>query len=132
MKVEMSGDGTKWTGFNLGENLQLQLADGAIWYNAITPEQTDQSNNPAISRVKYFTGQGGFIDMTGENRFLASSNSLSGAPVQTGSSAIEEKGLGETGDLTIENYNGNTKVLYRHDAASPMIEIGRASCRERV
>ena len=124
MKVEMSGAGTSWTGFHVGDNLQLNLADGAIWHNAITPEQTDQSKKPAISKVKYFTGSGGFIDMTGANRFLASSNSLSGAPVQTSSSAIEEKGLGETGDLTIANYSGDTKVLYRHDAAAPTTVYG--------
>ncbi|ANR69883.1 hypothetical protein AXF19_01985 [Selenomonas sp. oral taxon 126] len=124
MKVEMSGAGTHWTGFNVGDNLQLKLADGAIWHNAITPEQKDQDNKGAISRVKYFSGEGGFIDMTGENRFLASSNSLSGAPVQTGSSAIEEKGLGETGNLEIEEFSGSTKVLYRHDAASPTTVYG--------
>ena len=124
MKVEMSGDGTSWTGFNIGNNLQLKLSDGAIWHNAITQEQKDQGNNPAISRVKYFTGSGGFIDMTGTNRFLASSNSLSGAPVQTGSSSIEEKGLGETGDLTIDEFNGSTTMLYRHDAVSPTTIYG--------
>ena len=110
MKVEMSGAGTNWTGFHIGDNLQLKLADGAIWHNAITPEQKDQDSKPAISRVKYFTGSGGFIDMTGTYRFLASSNILSDAPVQTRSSAIERKGLGETGDRPIDSYSGNTKV----------------------
>ena len=124
MKMEMSGEGTKWTGFNISNNLQLALSDGAIWYNAITPEQTDQKDKPAISRVYHFTGSGGFIDMTGANRFLASSSSLNGNPVQTGSSAIEEKGLGETGDLTIANYSGDTKVIYRHDAATPTTVYG--------
>ena len=124
MKVEMSGEGTSWTGFNVGDNMQLKLSDGAIWHNAITPEQKDQSNNPVSSKVKYFTGSGGFIDMTGTNRFLASSNSLSGAPVQTGSSSIEEKGLGETGDLTIDEFNGSTTMLYRHDAVSPTTIYG--------
>ena len=124
MKVEMSGAGTHWTGFNVGDNMQLSLADGAVWHNAITPEQKDQDNKPTISRVKYLAGSGGFIDMTGTNRFLASSNSLSGAPVQTGSSSIEEKGLGETGDLTIAEYSGDTKVLYRHDAAVPTTVYG--------
>ena len=124
MKVEMSGEGTSWTGFNVGDNMQLKLSDGAIWHNAITQEQKDQSNNPVSSKVKYFTGSGGFIDMTGTNRFLASSNSLSGAPVQTGSSSIEEKGLGETGDLTIDEFNGSTTMLYRHDAVSPTMIYG--------
>ncbi|EJP30244.1 autotransporter beta-domain protein [Selenomonas sp. FOBRC9] len=138
MKVEMSGEGTSWTGFNVGNNMQLKLSDGAIWHNAITQEQKDQSNNPAISRVKYFTGSGGFIDMTGTNRFLASSNSLSGAPVQTGSSSIEEKGLGETGDLTIDEFNGSTTMLYRHDALSPTtiyggkLTIGKAAAGSTV
>ena len=138
MKVEMSGEGTNWTGFNVGDNMQLKLSDGAIWHNAITQEQKDQSNNPAISRVKYFTGSGGFIDMTGTNRFLASSNSLSGAPVQTGSSSIEEKGLGETGDLTIDEFNGSTTMLYRHDALSPTtiyggkLTIGKAAAGSLV
>ena len=138
MKVEMSGEGTSWTGFNIGNNMQLQLSDGAIWHNAITQEQKDQSNNPAISRVKYFTGSGGFIDMTGTNRFLASSNSLSGAPVQTGSSSIEEKGLGETGDLTIDEFSGSTTMLYRHDATTPTtiyggkLTIGKAAAGSLV
>ena len=124
MKVEMSGEGTNWTGFNVGDNMQLKLSDGAIWHNAITQEQKDQDNKPVSSKVKYFTGSGGFIDMTGTNRFLASSNSLSGAPVQTGSSSIEEKGLGETGDLTINEFNGSTTMLYRHDALSPTTIYG--------
>ena len=138
MKVEMSGDGTSWTGFNIGNNLQLKLSDGAIWHNAITQEQKDQSNNLVSSKVKYFTGSGGFIDMTGMNRFLASSNSLSGAPVQTGSSSIEEKGLGETGDLTIDEFNGSTTMLYRHDAVSPTtiyggkLTIGKAAAGSLV
>ena len=132
MKMEMSGEGTKWTGFNVGNNLQLHLADGATWYNAIMPEQTDQSNKPAISRVRYFTGEGGFIDMRGENRFLASSKSLSGAPVQAGSSSIEEKGLGETGDLTIAEYSGSTTLLYRHDAASPTTIYGGKTTIEKA
>ena len=138
MKVEMSGEGTSWTGFNVGDNMQLKLSDGAIWHNAITQEQKDQSNNPVSSKVKYFTGSGGFIDMTGTNRFLASSNSLSGAPVQTGSSSIEEKGLGETGDLTIDEFNGSTTMLYRHDAVSPTtiyggkLTIGKAAAGSLV
>ena len=138
MKVEMSGEGTSWTGFNVGDNMQLKLSDGAIWHNAITQEQKDQSNNPVSSKVKYFTGSGGFIDMTGTNRFFASSNSLSGAPVQTGSSSIEEKGLGETGDLTIDEFNGSTTMLYRHDALSPTtiyggkLTIGKAAAGSLV
>ncbi|WP_367276156.1 beta strand repeat-containing protein, partial [uncultured Selenomonas sp.] len=138
MKVEMSGEGTNWTGFNVGDNMQLKLSDGAIWHNAITQEQKDQDNKPVSSKVKYFTGSGGFIDMTGTNRFLASSNSLSGAPVQTGSSSIEEKGLGETGDLTIDEFNGSTTMLYRHDALSPTtiyggkLTIGKAAAGSLV
>ena len=138
MKVEMSGEGTNWTGFNVGDNMQLRLSDGAIWHNAITPEQKDQGSNPAISKVKYFTGEGGFIDMTGTNRFLASSQSLSGAPVKTGSSSIEEKGLGETGDLMIDEFNGSTTMLYRHNAATPTtiyggkVTIGKAAADSLV
>ena len=138
MKVEMSGAGTSWTGFNLGDNMQLKLFDGAIWHNAITQEQKDQDGKAAISKVKYFTGEGGFIDMTGRNRFLASSNSLSGAPVQTGSSSIEEKGLGETGDLTIGEFSGSTTMLYRHDATTPTtiyggkLTIGKAAAGSLV
>ena len=138
MKVEMSGEGTNWTGFNVGDNMQLKLSDGAIWHNAITQEQKDQDNRPVSSKVKHFTGSGGFIDMTGTNRFLASSNSLSGAPVQTGSSSIEEKGLGETGDLTIDEFNGSTTMLYRHDALSPTtiyggkLTIGKAAAGSLV
>ena len=125
MKVEMSGMGTNWTGFHVGKELELKLSDGAVWHNAITPEQTDQDNKPAISRVKHFSGSGGFIDMTGMSRFLAESTSLSGHFVKTeSSSAIIEKGFGETGDLAIENYSGNTKVLYRHNAASPTTVYG--------
>ena len=138
MKVEMSGAGTSWTGFNLGDNMQLKLSDGAIWHNAITQEQKNQDGKAAISKVKYFTGEGGFIDMTGTNRFLASSNSLSGAPVQTGSSSIEEKGLGETGDLTIDEFSGSTTMLYRHDVTTPTtiyggkLTIGKAAAGSLV
>ncbi|WP_308578450.1 autotransporter outer membrane beta-barrel domain-containing protein [uncultured Selenomonas sp.] len=138
MKVEMSGADTSWTGFNLGDNMQLKLSDGAIWHNAITQEQKNQDGKAAISKVKYFTGEGGFIDMTGTNRFLASSNSLSGAPVQTGSSSIEEKGLGETGDLTIDEFSGSTTMLYRHDVTTPTtiyggkLTIGKAAAGSLV
>ena len=125
MNMEMSGAGTRWTGFNIGENLQLNLANGAVWYNAITPEQKNQDGTSAISRVKHFSGSGGFIDMTGTNRFLGESTSLSGHFVKMEPpSSIIEKGLGETGDLTINSFSGDTKVLYRHDAASPTTVYG--------
>lgn len=39
MNVEMSGADTKWTGFNIEDNMKLTLKDGATWYNAVTPEQ---------------------------------------------------------------------------------------------
>ena len=124
MHVEMSGANTQWTGFNMDDDFTLTLKDGAVWHNAITPEQKNYAGEAAISRVRNFTGDGGIIDMTGAARFLGKSTSLSGGPVQTGAAAIEEKGLGETGDLMIDSYSGNTKVLYRHDAAAPTTVYG--------
>jgi len=130
MRVEMSGANTQWTGFNMDDDFTLMLKDGAIWHNAITPEQKNYKGEAAISHVKNFTGDSGFIDMTGTSRFLGTSKNLSGSSsgsgsaVRTGSSTMEDKGLGETGDLAIENYSGNTKVLYRHNAASPKTIYG--------
>ena len=124
MHVEMSGANTQWTGFNMDEDFTLTLKDGAIWHNAITPEQKNYKGEAAISHVKNFTGDSGFIDMTGTSRFLGTSKNLSGSSVRTGSSTMEDKGLGETGDLAIENYSGNTKVLYRHDTATPTTVYG--------
>ena len=123
MRVEMSGANTHWTGFNMDDDFTLTLKDGAIWHNAITSEQKNYKGEAAISRVKNFTGDGGFIDMTGASRFLGTSKNLNDQ-VRTGSSTMEDKGLGETGDLAIANYNGNTKVLYRHDAATPTTVYG--------
>ena len=124
MRVEMSGAGTHWTGFNMDDDFTLTLKDGAIWHNAVTPEQKNYKGEAAISRVKNFTGDGGFIDMTGASRFLGTSKNLSGSSVRTGSSTMEDKGLGETGDLQIDSYSGNTKVLYRHDATTPTTVYG--------
>ena len=124
MHVEMSGANTQWTGFNMDEDFTLTLKDGAIWHNAITPEQKNYKGEAAISHVKNFTGDSSFIDMTGTSRFLGTSKNLSGSSVRTGSSTMEDKGLGETGDLAIENYSGNTKVLYRHDTATPTTVYG--------
>ena len=138
MKVEMSGAGTYWTGFNVGDTMQLKLSDGAIWYNAITPEQKDQNNRAVISKVKYFSGRGGIIDMTGARRFLAESSSLSGAPVQTGASSITHKGLGAAGSLAIAEFSGSTKVLYRHNPTAPTtiyggtITIGKAGANSAI
>ena len=124
MRVEMSGANTQWTGFNMDDDFTLTLKDGAIWHNAITPEQKNYKGEAAISHVKNFTGDSGFIDMTGTSRFLGTSKNLSDSSVRTGSSTMEDKGLGETGDLAIENYSGNTKLLYRHDAATPTTVYG--------
>ena len=130
MRVEMSGANTQWTGFNMDDDFTLTLRDGAIWHNAITPEQKNYKGEAAISHVKNFTGDSGFIDMTGTSRFLGTSKNLSGSSsgsgsaVRIGSSTMEDKGLGETGDLAVENYSGNTKVLYRHDAATPTTVYG--------
>ena len=129
MNVEMSGADTKWTGFNIEDNMKLTLRDGATWYNAVTPEQKGWKDVAAISRVKNFSGSGGFIDMTGTNRFLGLGDSLDqtgvpGAAVQGKCSAIIEKGLGETGNLEIEEFSGDTTVRYRHDAAAPTTVYG--------
>ena len=124
MRVEMSGANTQWTGFNMDDDFTLTLKDGAVWHNAITPEQKNYKGEAAISHVKNFTGDSGFIDMTGTSRFLGTSKNLVDTSVRTGSSTMEDKGLGETGDLAIENYSGNTKVLYRHDAATPTTVYG--------
>ncbi|WP_295164668.1 autotransporter outer membrane beta-barrel domain-containing protein [Selenomonas sp. F0473] len=129
MNVEMSGANTRWIGFNVEKSLKLSLNDGATWYNAITPEQKGWKGVDAISRVKDFSGSGGFIDMTGTNRFLGEGNSLDqtgvpGAAVQSKCSSITEKGLGETGDLEIDNFSGSTTINYRHDAAAPTTIYG--------
>ncbi|MDY6030118.1 MAG: hypothetical protein SPI71_07700, partial [Acidaminococcaceae bacterium] len=115
MNVKMSGAETKWVGFNISEDMQLTLKDGATWHNAITKGQKDQSENVVDSKVKYFTSDKGVIDMTGEKAFIAISKSLSGSPVQGQSSAITEAPNSETGNLLIDNYNGNSTVIYKHE-----------------
>ena len=124
MRVEMSGANTQWTGFNMDDDFTLTLKDGAIWHNAITPEQKNYKGEAAISRVKNFTGAGGIIDMTGASRFLGTSKNLVDTSVRAGAATMEDKGLGETGDLMIDSYNGNAKVLYRHDANTPTTVYG--------
>jgi len=103
---------------SVGKELELKLSDGAIWHNAITPEQKDKEGKAAISKVNVFKGNQGFIDMTGTNRFLGKYNEPT-VGYQGKETSLEEKGLGETGDLSIENFSGNTTVLYRHDASVP-------------
>ena len=118
MKVTMEGANTKWTGFHMGDNLELTLNNGSIWHNAITPEQKDKDGKAAVAKVNVFKGNQGFIDMTGTNRFLGKYNEPT-VGYQGKETSLEEKGLGETGDLSIENFSGNTTVLYRHDASVP-------------
>ena len=118
MKVTMEGANTKWTGFHMGDNLELTLNNGSIWHNAITPEQKDKDGKAAAAKINVFKGNQGFIDMTGTNRFLGKYNEPT-VGYQGKETSLEEKGLGETGDLSIENFSGNTTVLYRHDASVP-------------
>ena len=113
MNVEMTGKDTNWLGFNTSDKMQLTLKDGATWYNAITPEQKDQSNKATNAKLGYLTAENGIIDMTGAHVFTASSSSLSGST--TGGSSISESENGTTGSVDVTNYSGSSTVIYKHE-----------------
>ena len=124
VNAQLEGNDTYWYGFATSENTQLTLKDGATWINAITLEQLDQSNKPVESHIGYLTSDNGFIDMTGRKVFNATSKSLSGTTTGDDASAITESENGITGNLTINNYSGNSTILYRRDADSPTNILG--------
>ena len=124
VNAQLEGNDTYWYGFATSENTQLTLKDGATWINAITLEQLDQSNKPVESHIGYLTSDNGFIDMTGRKVFNATSKSLSGTTTGDDASAITESENGITGNLTINNYSGNSTILYRRDADSPTDILG--------
>ncbi len=129
MNVTMEGEGTTWLGYNVAERkaddmgnvnggLVLTLKDGAVWKNAIT---TEQKHNDTVQDAKVydFNGDGGFIDMTGNETFIGK-NSASHADGSNGvsfknTSIIFNDTPQETGNLVINNYSGDTTVIYRHD-----------------
>lgn len=116
--LDLSGAGSYWYGFSTSEKMLLQLKDGAIWQNAITTEQRDRDDNIIDSRVGTFIGDGGYIDMTGRKLFKAYATNLSGSPTSGANTSIEESTDGITGNLVIDNYSGNTTVLYKHESVS--------------
>ncbi len=115
--LDLSGEGSYWYGFSTSDKMLLQLKDGAVWQNAITTEQKDKEENIVDSHVGTFIGDGGYIDMTGAKVFTASSSSLN-SPTSGQSSWIEESENGITGNLVIDNYSGNTTVIYKHEIAN--------------
>lgn len=122
VSLDLSGAGSYWYGFSTSEKMLLKLTDGAVWQNAITAEQTDSSGNIVDSHVGTFIGDGGYIDMTGAKVFTASSNSLNGTTTSGQSSFIEESTDGITGNLVIDNYSGNTTVIYRNQLVTDGIQ----------
>ena len=123
VNLNLSGDGSYWYGFNTSEKMMLTLKDGAVWQNAITAEQTNGKGMIVDSRVGTFVGDGGFIDMTGAKVFTAIGNSLNGSSTSSANSAITESVNGVTGNLVIDNYSGDTTVLYRHEVTAPVMTL---------
>ena len=124
MNIQMTGKDTYWLGFSLQNKMQLTLKDGATWYNAITPDQKDQKGKPSAAQIGYLTSDKGVINMLGENTFTASSESLSGRTTADNPSGIVENKDGITGNVVVDNYKGNTTVLYKHDKTDPKKMIG--------
>lgn len=120
--LDLSGAGSYWYGFSTSEKMLLQLKDGAIWQNAITTEQRDGDGNIIDSRVGTFIGDGGYIDMTGRKLFKAYATGLSGSPTSGANTSIEESTDGITGNLVIDNYSGNTTVIYRNQLVTDGIQ----------
>ena len=131
MNVTMDGEGTTWYGFNVAERekvegdinggLTLTLTNGALWQNAIT---TEQKYNGTVQEAKVydFTGNGGFIDMTGNKTFVGK-NEANHAEGSNGVSLkntfiIENDTPQETGNLVITNYSGDTTVIYRSEGTN--------------
>ena len=124
MNIQMTGKDTYWLGFSLQNKMQLTLKDGATWYNAVTPDQKDQKGKPSAAQIGYLTSDKGVINMLGENTFTASSESLSGRTTADNPSGIVENKDGITGNVVVDNYKGNTTVLYKHDKTDPKKMIG--------
>ena len=124
MNIQMTGKDTYWLGFSLQDKMQLTLKDGATWYNAITPGQKDQKGNPSTAKIGYLRSDKGVINMLGETIFTASSESLNGHTTADNPSGIVESENGITGNVVVDNYKGNTTVIYRHDKTDPKKMIG--------
>ena len=122
MNVEMEGKNTRWTGFNINDDMQLMLKDGATWYNAVTPDQKNKKKEPAFAKVKYLVSDHGVIDMTGKNTFTAIVVPEKQDPLFN--PYIVENKDGITGNVVVDNYKGNTTVLYKHDKTDPKKMIG--------
>ena len=122
MNVEMEGKNTRWTGFNINDGMQLMLKDGATWYNAVTPDQKNKKKEPAFAKVKYLVSDRGVIDMTGKNTFTAIVVPEKQDPLFN--PYIVENKDGITGNVVVDNYKGNTTVLYKHDKTDPKKMIG--------
>ena len=122
MNVEMEGKNTRWTGFNINDGMQLMLKDGATWYNAVTPDQKNKKKEPAFAKVKYLVSDHGVIDMTGKNTFTAIVVPEKQDPLFN--PYIVENKDGITGNVVVDNYKGNTTVLYKHDKTDPKKMIG--------
>lgn len=113
--LDLSGNGSYWHGFTTNDKLSLNLKNGAVWYNALSADQTDGAGSRVDSRVTNFVGNGGFIDMTGKSVFNVDGSALSGT---TNLTTINETINGTVGNLVIDNYSGNSTVIYRHEVAS--------------
>lgn len=140
MDVTMEGEGTTWYGFNIAERqpddmgnvnggLALTLKDGALWQNAISTEQKDSSGNAVTSKVNEFYGDGGYIDMTGAKTFLAVNEAnhaegSNGVSFRNSHIVEHEAYQHETGDLLINQYNGNTTIMYARDKENPTVILG--------
>ena len=125
MYISMSGHNTYWRGFSIVDKLQLHMKDGATWYNAITPEQTDQKGERKVdAQIASFVSDKGIIDMTGVDVFTATSESLVGKTTADNPSGIVERKNGVTGNVVIGSYSGNSTVIYRHQEHEPTTIIG--------
>lgn len=125
MYIAMKGEGTSWTGFSIVNKVQLELDDGATWHNAITPDQRDQKGNQTVdAQIRFLKSNKGIIDMTGGNVFVATGESLDGHTTADNPSGIIEQTHGITGNVVIEEYEGDSTVLYRHDSNTPTNIIG--------
>ena len=119
MDVLVEGGDSYWTGFNMGDHMTLTLKDGATWYNAITKEQKNIKNQLTDSKLKYFSGDNGVIDMTGGRAFIGNNGNLAGQSNQGQVTSITEAPDSEMGDVVIDNYSGNATVIYKHDTTVP-------------
>ncbi|CQR74496.1 hypothetical protein [Sporomusa ovata] len=95
-------DGATWTGYNSGKNFALNMKDGATW--KVTGDSTISSltsGNRAVKALAANTGAtsgtfGGVVDMTND----------------------------KAGNVTIDNYSGNTLFMYKHDTTTPTSILG--------